>query len=282
MLKNLLLFCIKALRLLILKITEPFHKLGFFLKFEYGKKTPRHFNYFGFRVFYQKGDGSVNHLSRGYRYESDLLKAASAFIGSNTVVFDVGANIGLITLALLAQYPRALFHCFEPSPYPYKYFSKTIKENNLGKNIILNKLALYSKKGRLSFSVHNIKDALGDGILDTGRAGKSKKIYVRATTLDDYVKINKIARIDMVKIDVEGGELSVLKGGSKSLIKFRPVLLFEANPKNMLTYKIKPADIHRFLISLNYQIYDLKSHKLGEKEFTLLTAKFDNFLAQPQ
>jgi len=54
---------------------------------------------------------------------------------------------------------------------------------------------------------------------------------VKSVTIDDFVKNNKIERIDVVKIDVEGNEFNVLKGAKTSILSFRPVILCEINPE---------------------------------------------------
>lgn len=237
--------------------------------------------YFGFNLYYKKGDGGINHLARGYSYEPDVIEAIIKNIRPNSTIIDVGSNIGLITLSVLHYYPTAHFHCFEPSGYSNQIFQQTILKNNLNSNIRLIKKGLYHKSGIIPFYTHGIPNALGDGIKDTKRAGISKKAPIEVTTLDNYVKKSKIQKIDLIKIDVEGAELFVLKGGRKSILKYRPLILFEANPVNLQAYNLIPGDIYHFFSKIDYKIISLSGEILDLEKFVTMTQKVDNYLASP-
>lgn len=256
----------KFSKIIFHKIKEPFSVLYHLLRYELFKSTPYHLKYFGFDLYYKKGDGAINHLMKGYAYEPEVIDTIIKNIDQNSTIIDVGTNIGLITLAILHQYPSTHFHCFEPSAYSYQTFRQTISKNNLGGNIKLIKKGLYSKSGRISFHTHGIPNALGDGIKDTKRAGISRKVTIEVTTLDNYVKKAKIRNIDLIKIDVEGAELFVLKGTSQTIKKFRPIIIFEAHPQNLKAYGLHIEDIFLYFQRMKYNVSALQR---------------ENFLAKP-
>jgi len=253
----------------------------FVIRWELFRKPPYYFNYYGYKVYYRQKDGLVYHIGSTGSFEKDVIDCCLKFTSQKAVFIDVGANIGLITLPLAKRIKRAVFHCFEPSPYPYEYFKKTLTENKLKKKIKLNKLGLYNKSGRLKFYIHEFKDASGDGIKDTFRAGRAKPIAVRVTTLDKYVKANNLKRLDLIKADVEGSELFVFKGAIKTIKKFKPVIIFEAWPKNLEAYNLNIKDIYNFFKSLKYSIYRLNGKKLDLKKFLWETTIQGNYLALP-
>ena len=59
--------------------------------------------------------------------------------------------------------------------------------------------------------------------------GENSKEKIRLKTIDKFVKKNKIKKIDFIKIDTEGSEYFILKGGLKTIEKFKPIIQFEYN-----------------------------------------------------
>lgn len=274
-------FILKATGILFYRAKAPLHRVMHFLRYEWRRSSPFRFSYFGYCVLYEKGDGLAHHLSGGYPFEPDVIGCAVSLLRPGDVMIDAGANIGLISLAVQRKVPHVVCHCFEPSPYPYRMFKKTIRENHLQKYLIPRNIGLYNKTGELKFHVHAANDALGDGIQDTHRAGRTQPITVRVITVDRFMREYAIPNLRLMKIDVEGAELYVLKGAKHTIMKFRPAILFEANPKNIQAYNLHVFDVHRLLSSIKYEIYDLKKNRLSEDEFALRTQKEDNFLALP-
>jgi len=76
--------------------------------------------------------------------------------------------------------------------------------------------------------------------------------------VDGLVESNKSARVDLVKIDVEGAEMSVLRGMAGTLTRFRPRLIIEIHPKNLESFGTKPADVIGFVEGLGYRIAEIK------------------------
>lgn len=262
-------------------IKRPIFYRFFVLRWEIFRKPPFHFDCYGYKVYYRPKDGLVYHVGGTGSFEKDVIECCIKLLPEGAVVFDVGANIGLITLPLARLLPQARFHCFEPSPYPYKYFERTIKENNLHVRIKLNKIALYEKEGSLKFYLHEYKDASGDGLKDTHRAGKTRPINITVTTIDKYVKDNNIKKVDLIKIDIEGAELYTLKGGVKTIRKFSPKIIFEAWPKNLEAYHLNVKDLYQFFCKINYRIYTIKGNLLDEEYFIKMTQREANYLAIP-
>lgn len=269
----------KIINFLLTYIIRPVIYRSFVLRWETFKRPPYFFIYYGYKVYYRQKDGLVYHVGSMGSFESDVINFCVKNIPENATVVDVGANIGLITLPLARKINGTTFHCFEPSPYPHQYFKMTIVENKLIDRIRLNKMGLYDKTGHLNFYIHQLKDASGDGIKDTGRAGKAKKISINVITLDKYVKDNKIKKVDFIKADVEGSETHVFKGGIKTIRKYKPQIVFEAWPKNLDAYNLSVDNVYDFFKSINYSIYTLNMKKLNRSEFLKETQIQGNYTA---
>ncbi len=75
-----------------------------------------------------------------------------------------------------------------------------------------------------------------------------EKISVEVTALDSFLKDKNVSRLSFIKCDVEGHELEVFKGGSETLKKYKPTLLFECHHEEVLQ-----GDVFRFLENMGYK-----------------------------
>ncbi|MCL5126494.1 MAG: FkbM family methyltransferase [Deltaproteobacteria bacterium] len=132
-------------------------------------------------------------------------------------VFDVGANKGqfLSMAQAILSGLSVIVHAFEPSPATYLVLRQNTENFS---HVVLNNFALGEKAG--SFALYS--DAPGSGLaslskrrLDHFGLNFNHSEIVRVETLDQYCELNQIHHIDLLKLDVEGHELDVLKGGRK-------------------------------------------------------------------
>ena len=153
----------------------------------------------------------------------------------DSVLFDIGANVGAFTLAAASQLPEGEVHAFEPWPVHLGRLCANIRLNGFA-NVHVNPFALGKEKQTATL---HIIDPVNTGMatLYPGENGPNipsvDQTLISCQVLDDYVRERGMARIDMMKIDVEGSELNVLKGGRKTLEHFRPKLLMELNPSHL-------------------------------------------------
>ncbi len=138
------------------------------------------------------------------------------------IVFDVGANIGNYSKAVLKycnEFNNVNIHCFEPSKSTFEL----LKDNLEGKdNIILNNVGLNSmdRETKLySFAGNSQLSSIYKRELDYCNIPNDGEEKVKLITLDSYCRSNGINYIDFLKIDVEGNEIEVLKGAKEMLEK---------------------------------------------------------------
>jgi len=143
---------------------------------------------------------------------------------------DIGANIGLTTIPI-AQNPNVACYCFEPEPRNYSNLEKNIHNNCSHQNVILKNMALFDKSSKLSFELSPINHGdhrirLGSDI-DAMDENSWKTIEIDAEPLDDIIQ-----NIDgplAVKMDTQGAEPFVIKGGQKLFSKVS-LLIVEFSP----------------------------------------------------
>ena len=164
--------------------------------------------------------------------ERHFLRTLAASVQPDAVVFDVGANAGDYVDDIRGEMPSAQVHAFEPNPISY---SKLCQRIGLNRGIFANNAGLSDVAG--SAILYDDADAVGSRVstLYVG-AAKANKVAreIQLTTLDDYARFRRIDRIDLLKIDVEGHELQVLRGAHAYLAEGRiDVLQFEFNRMNV-------------------------------------------------
>jgi FkbM family methyltransferase len=152
-------------------------------------------------------------------YEREMLEDIRNRIEPDSVIFDVGANIGNHSI-YFAKICSSRVYSFEPQKSVFAILERNVMLNQLENQILLFNTALGSTSGRGNILVE-----------DTSNLGSSRVVVenngdIQIDSLDSLM-LDKIDRIDLIKIDVEGMELDVLKGSVEILNKFKPLLYIE-------------------------------------------------------
>lgn len=142
-------------------------------------------------------------------------------LNQGDIVFDVGANIGELTLLFSKSVGNGgQVHSFEPTPGTFNKLSSIIQIANK-KNVKLNNLALAQHKGDADFNVYEEQYASWNTFAKRPlenygiNIAPPLSIVVPVISIDEYCLENFVDRIDLLKIDVEGSELDVLKGAER-------------------------------------------------------------------
>jgi len=148
------------------------------------------------------------------------------------VIFDAGANVGYFSL-LCAKWlcGKGTVHSFEPFPETARRFERNLGLNpNLRNLVHLHRVALSDFSGKMGMTVPD-EGNKGCNFLSEGGT-----ITVDTTTLDQVCEHEQVTRVDLLKVDVEGSELSLIRGGEMTIRHFRPVLMIEVNPFALARY----------------------------------------------
>src|SRR6185369_14438497 len=148
-------------------------------------------------------------------YESLQYERHADFIPqSGWTVFDVGANIGVFTVLQATQGARV--YSFEPNPDSYSRLSRNVAANNLSDCVRLFPTALGDERG--VGSLHVIEGGTTGGVVTAVEADASASgVAVPIATLDEVVSTLPGSSIDLLKIDAEGSEAAILRGGERTL-----------------------------------------------------------------
>jgi FkbM family methyltransferase len=178
-------------------------------------------------------------------------------IREDSVVLDIGANIGTVALRAAGIATRGRVYAFEPGAINYAALRQNIALNKL-KNIVAINKALGAVAGQSRLFTVNRFNAGMNRILSSDDDFKDFEV-VRVGTLDEEVRQLGLERIDLIKIDVEGYELNVLNGARNVLERFQPMVVVEVIDVNLRANGHCAAELTGFLTALGYHFIDLKS-----------------------
>ena len=172
------------------------------------------------------------HGSRGYYLLRDeqepILKFGHRFIKKNDVVIDAGANQGIFSLSFKSQISKdGLIICIEPFDYASKKIEENFKLNNFSNYLIYKKtLSNHNNKSKIFYSDH-----ITDASIINNKFKKSK--LTSSITIDKIIKLNNLKKLKFIKLDIEGAEFLAIKGGIKSIKKFKPLIYLEINNEKL-------------------------------------------------
>ena len=188
------------------------------------------------------------------QYEPQIVNLLASALGPGRVVFDVGANLGYHTLlAGKIVGSEGSVHAFEPAPVQFKHLALNVKINR-ARNVVLNNCAVAESSEDREFF---LSTGWNQGTHSLGRtAGQPESCRVRCVSLDEYVEKRSIRRVDAIKVDVEGAELSVFKGASRLLASKPPsLLIFEACEEFCRQFGSSTTDVKQLIEQYGYSLY---------------------------
>jgi FkbM family methyltransferase len=170
------------------------------------------------------------------RYEPLQSSLLATLLGNSNVFWDVGAHVGWYSLLASRIMNDGEVLCFEPNPVNWVFLQQHITINQAD-NITSFEIALGNREGQCQFS----------GDAQFGKLAKHGDYSVTVTTADSLIAKSGIAP-DLIKLDIEGGELDFLHGAHTLLKNYYPIILLSAHG-----YQRRDACMS-YLDGLGYQI----------------------------
>lgn len=161
-------------------------------------------------------------------YERRFLELLAGRFPPGAVALDIGANIGNHAIYLSDTF--AQIHCFEPNPEVYGRLKRNIELNKLD-NVHVHTVGMGNEDAVLRFS-ENLDGNLGAsgfvrGGEDSPDDGKSRTLELPIKQADRYIESLGLARVDFIKVDVEGMEPDLFEGLRETIARHRPIVAFE-------------------------------------------------------
>lgn len=186
--------------------------------------------------------------------EQYILDVLNAHVAVGGVTMDVGANLGQWSIHMSKRVgPNGIVHAFEPVPNFMTVFKKTMREFKADANIRFHELAIGDKKGEITFVTHNEKGEYLSGEAHIGKPGEKGNITVPVVTLDSLLdSMERIREVRFIKVDVEGAELMLLKGGTRFMKELRPVIFSEVEDRHCKGFGHTRQDVIDFMTTQGY------------------------------
>lgn len=196
---------------------------------------------------------------KGLVYGMKEQKETEVFLSrvhSGMTLLDIGANIGLYSLLSAKRLGGSGFvHAFEPTPFVANRLRDNVRLNHFH-NVIVNQIALSDQAGTVKFYVHEEADC------SSLAAVSSNSIEVQTMSLDEYLRRAAIQRVDLIKIDVEGAEVKVLRGAQALLSRpDAPTIMLEFNPPLLTLMGTSDDELAALLSSYGYKLQVIAQHE---------------------
>src|SRR5258705_10864630 len=186
-------------------------------------------------------------LERDEPFQRSLDLAAGA-----EVVFDVGAHVGMWSLLAARRNPAARIHAFEPSAAAVDRLCGHVTLNGAGR-VVVNPVAVRAENADRAFFAATGNTGASSFYL---RSHDQIETRVPVVTLDSYVERERIERVDLIKVDVEGAEMLVFKGASRLLASdAAPIVFLELNDALCAASQVTTPDVKHLLIDHGYGVY---------------------------
>jgi FkbM family methyltransferase len=199
----------------------------------------------------------LRYLYRAYRYRFRVDRAELRFVRESLragqVAVDVGCHKGAYTYWMRRQVgPGGAVFAFEPQPRQVAYLRQVFATLPFD-NVVLVPMALSDHVGQATLHVPSGAGRTHAASLERGAEGRgleAGELPVAVTTLDAFFA-DQPRGPDFIKIDVEGHELAVLRGGRETIEQHRPMLLLECEARHRRDGDVRP--VFELLEALGYQ-----------------------------
>lgn len=198
-------------------------------------------------------DGIRNKIINNEITDINVFNKLKDYIEPNTIVLDLGANFGQMSILWSQCKPEVKVYAFEASSYVFKILKKNILINQCNvepMNVLIgnksNKNQLIKKSSLKEYPTY------GTNKIEEIKVSNDKNVEkINAIKIDD---LNFEKKISAMKIDVQGYDLEALKGAEKTILKHKMPIIFEYEEKfaNEFNYTFK--DFEEFINKINYKI----------------------------
>jgi FkbM family methyltransferase len=194
-------------------------------------------------------------VTKNMQYDRAAIDVMRKILKKDSVCIDIGCHKGEIMDQMIKFSPLGNHFGFEPIPWLFE----NLLEKYKGKNVKIYPQAVGNIEKKSSFKI--VKNALAySGLKNREYAIKNPEIIeieINQVTLNDV--FSNLNKLDLIKIDVEGGEYHVIEGAKELIKKLKPALLFEFGKGSAEFYESTPEKMFDLLAELNMNIFLLIS-----------------------
>lgn len=227
-------------------------------------------NCLGNQYLLLKGNDLISNAIRNGGYEVEVFALSHKLLErfDDGVVLDVGANLGSFTVPLAVRNPRFTFHAFEPQRIVYYQLCANTFINGLD-NVHCHHFGLSNKRDKFQLVVPDYATETNVGAFSIDTETRENEYECPSQGNKETITVFKLdegyhKNVRLIKIDVEGHELEVIKGATDTIIgNDYPPIFFEAwNWKPW--FEPKREKLFKFLQKMGYQITEGGNNNLAQ------------------
>lgn len=194
-------------------------------------------------------------------YEPETTSLFKKIVKPGMAVIDIGAHIGYYTrIAADLAGTGGIIYAFEADPENFVLLQKNTSRL---KNVRPYQLAITDKTGWVDFYHYDEKSGVGSTLPNVPLNFKKRKISVKAADLDSFFTQLGVSKIDLIKMDIEGGEYAAMQGMKKILSQNQsPALIAEFAPAWVQAAGNTPLKFLNFIESFGFQIFAITKNGL--------------------
>jgi|SRR5215831_4602817 len=206
-------------------------------------------------------------------YEADNYGFLEKQVKQGADVIDIGAHIGLFSVRCSQLTgPTGKIIAFEPTPGTFSILKDTLRINNTG-NVVPLQAAVSGDAGMATFYVSHTAGCNSNSLVKNKSEKELSAYDVQLYTIDGIVEEYSL-KPSLIKIDVEGAELDVLKGGGKTFRELKPALILGLHPAFIKQKGDQLESIWQILSEAGYTIKE-GGNALTKSDFCSRTILFD-------
>ncbi|BAZ43953.1 methyltransferase FkbM family protein [Chondrocystis sp. NIES-4102] len=186
-------------------------------------------------------------------YELPIQEIFQQNLHAGDVFYDIGANVGFFSIIAAKLVGNSgQVYSFEPGETNAKSVRHNAQLNNFTHIEVIEKaVSETSGEGELILAKYSGGHALATADAPPDVAGR---VTIDLVSIDDLIAENSIKPPNFVKIDIEGAELSALKGMKETIRKYQPTIIYEVDDGDSLAYQRKYQELEAFFKTLDYQV----------------------------
>ena len=190
-------------------------------------------------------------LKAGVLYQPEIIDVCRTFFRPNTTIVDLGANLGAMSLPfsrIAGEGGKVV--SIEASPYIHRLLELTLEANNIH-NVELLNLAVFDKSGvELVYPRPNLETHATYGSYGIDPSAP-EGFKIKGVALDD---LEFTTPVSFIKVDVQGADLSAMKGAMNLIARDRPAIVFEYEDDLSLKFGYSSNDYRSFIEEIGYKI----------------------------
>lgn len=195
------------------------------------------------------------------RYEGEDFDMVLRLVEDGATVLDIGGNVGWYSMNIAKARPKATVLTFEPIPRTYAYLLRNLEMNRIG-NVRPHNFGFSDGERDIAF-YYDPEGSGNSSMAHLSGGGRVAEVVARVRRLDDFMAETG-RKADFLKVDVEGAELLVFRGGVEAIRRDRPVIFSELLRKWTASFGYHPNEVLSLLKEIGYRCFTAGGGRLQE------------------